>query len=78
MEADDIILLSETPEGLQNCLNNLDNYCTEWKVEVNKKKTKIMIFNKSGQKLKSYKFMLNTFQLQNVVFGIHHSSFGDI
>ena len=66
MWADDIILLSETPEGLQNCLNNLDIYCTQWKLEVNKKKTKIMIFNKSGQKLKSYKFIFNKSLLQNV------------
>ena len=62
----DIILLSEAPKGLHNCPNNLDIYCTKWKLEVNKKKTKIMIFNKSGQKLKSHKFKLNNSILQNV------------
>ena len=32
---DDIILLSETKEGLQNCLNNLNIYCQKWKLVVN-------------------------------------------
>jgi hypothetical protein len=27
MYADDVILLSETSEGLQNCLDKLYNYC---------------------------------------------------
>ena len=25
--ADDLILISKSPEGLQNCLNHLDEYC---------------------------------------------------
>ena len=66
MWADDIIILSESPEGLQNCLNNLDNYCKKWRLEVNKKKTKVMVFNKSGKKLKSLKFYFNKYALQNV------------
>ena len=66
MWADDIIILSETPEGLQNCLNNLDKYCIEWKLEVNKKKTKIMVFNKSGKILKGNRFIFNNYSLQKV------------
>ena len=66
MWADDIIILSESPEGLQNCLNNLDNYCKKWRLEVNKKKTKVMVFNKSGKKLKSLKFYFNKSALKNV------------
>ena len=61
MWADDIIILSETPEGLQNCLTNLETYCKKWKLEVNKKKTKVMIFNKSGKKSK-----LKNFSLTNI------------
>ena len=66
MWADDIIILSETPEGLQNCLNNLDEYCKEWKLEVNKKKTKVMVFTKSGKILKGNRFIFNKFRLRNV------------
>ena len=40
MWAGDIILLSETKEGLQNCLNNLNIYCQKWKLVVNLKKQK--------------------------------------
>ena len=44
MYADDIVLLSESPIGLQNCLNNLLEYCSQWKLSVNLKKTKVVIF----------------------------------
>ena len=47
--ADDLILLSESPNGLQLCLNKLDIYCNKWNLEVNISKTKIMVFNKSGR-----------------------------
>ena len=40
MYADDVILLSETPAGLQNSLPHLQMYCTKWVLEVNIKKTK--------------------------------------
>lgn len=44
MFADDILLLSESAEGLQNCLNKLNDYCNKWQLSINIKKTKIMIF----------------------------------
>jgi hypothetical protein len=49
MYADDTVLLSESAEGLQNCLNKLQEYCSTWHLEVNPKKTKIMVF-KGGLK----------------------------
>ena len=49
MYADDLILLSETVEGLQNCLSKLSTYCEEWGLQVNVKKTKSMIFNNTGR-----------------------------
>jgi hypothetical protein len=45
MHADDVILLSETSEELQNCLDKLHKYCEVWGVQVNIKNTKSMIFN---------------------------------
>ena len=37
--ADDLMLISETAEGLQNCLNKLDSYCQQWNLSVNISKT---------------------------------------
>ena len=66
--ADDIVIVSETREGLQRCLNNLSNYyCKEWKLEVNLKKTKTIIFNKTGKNIKSVKFLLNSVNIENVI-----------
>lgn len=38
--ADDTVLLSETPEDLQNQLNSFQLYCQKWKLEVNFEKSK--------------------------------------
>ena len=65
--ADDIVIVSETSEGLQRCLNNLSNYCKEWKLEINLKKTKTIIFNKIGKNIKSVKFQLNSVNIENVI-----------
>lgn len=47
--ADDVVLISETASGLQNCLSKLSTFCDEWGLEVNIKKTKSLVFNKSGR-----------------------------
>ena len=49
--ADDVILLSTTANGLQKSLIDLQNYCTEWGLTVNTKKTKTLIFNANGRKV---------------------------
>ena len=49
--ADDLVLISESAEGLQNCIDKLDNYCEKWNLTINLDKTKIMSFNKSGRKI---------------------------
>jgi len=51
--ADDVVLLSKTEQGMQTCLNRLQEYCKNWCLELNTEKTKIIIFNKSGKILKS-------------------------
>lgn len=48
--ADDLVLMSETKEGLQSCLDKLFGYCKQWHLDVNTEKTKIMIFNPTGKK----------------------------
>ena len=66
MYADDLVLLSTTAEGLQNCLNKLGDYCQKWKLRVNIDKTKIVVFNKGGKLLKKYSFRFNMKELEMV------------
>ena len=47
--ADDIVLLSESKEGLQTCLNRLEAYAEKWDMTVNSKKTKIMVIQNKGK-----------------------------
>ena len=49
MFADDLALFSETREGLQEGLNNLQSYCTKWGLTVNVSKTKVVVFRKGGR-----------------------------
>ena len=48
--ADDLIILSRSKVGLQNCLNELSSYCNSWMLRINPKKTKIMIFQRWTKK----------------------------
>jgi hypothetical protein len=59
MYADDIVLISESAKGLQDCLNKLSNYCDIWNLSVNIDKSKVIIFNKSGRVIKkdNFKYM---------------------
>ena len=40
--ADDIVLLSQSKEGLQNSLNILHDFCYTWKLKVNTDKSKLV------------------------------------
>jgi len=46
--ADDLVLLSETKEGLQKQLDTLNKYMSEWFLEANVSKTKCITFKKGG------------------------------
>ena len=48
--ADDTILLSNSPTGLQKALSDLCNHCKEWKLQVHSSKTKIIVFSKRKPK----------------------------
>ena len=54
--ADDLIILSKSRFRLQKCIDNLESWCKNWLMEVNLKKTKIMIFQKRSQKTVKPKF----------------------
>ena len=63
--ADDIILLSETEEGLNALLKELKSYSDLNQLKVNTDKTKCMIFNKTGR-LIHRNFYLGSKRLENV------------
>ena len=63
--ADDIVLLSESQDGLQNSLDILDTFCKKWKLHININKTKTMVFNKPGRKTKAT-FNIGGIDIENV------------
>jgi hypothetical protein len=62
--ADDLVLLSESPQGLQNSLTKLSHYCDEWGLQINISKTKSLVFNNTGRTT-SHKFYINNTPIEN-------------
>ena len=52
--ADDIVILSQTKTGLQNKLDRLCDYCSAWGLQINRGKTKVIIFTRTDPKLKLF------------------------
>lgn len=58
--ADDLVILSETAEGLENSLASLESYCNCWGLKVNATKTKVVVFNKRfNDKIKNLNFSID-------------------
>ena len=57
--ADDIILLSNSEQGLQRSLNVLNEFSNDWKSEVKYEKSKVIVFNSNG------KLLINKFKFQD-------------
>ena len=53
--ADDLVLISESKNGLQQHLNVLEKYCKDWKLSVNTDKTQLVVFNKNGKLIEKEK-----------------------
>jgi hypothetical protein len=49
--ADDLVIMSDSPEGLQHQLNALHVFCSHYQMIVNELKTKIMVFGNSKEEL---------------------------
>jgi len=64
--ADDICLISTTPAGLQNQINNLEKASEALGLSVNLNKTKIMIFRKGGHLSKAEKWFYKGKQIEVV------------
>ena len=64
--ADDMILLSESKNGLQRGLNKLHSYCVDWGLDVNVDKTKCLVFKNGGKINKNEKWYYNGELLETV------------
>ena len=58
MYADDLVMFSESEDQLQNNMSLLNDYCVNWNLDINIKKTKTMVFNR-GNKLCKTSIYLN-------------------
>ena len=64
--ADDILLFAENAEDLQRSIDVLGMYCDRWKLTVNCKKFKVVIFRKGGRLPKDLKFKYKGLELEIV------------
>ena len=65
MYADDLVLISRTKDGLQSQIDSLYEYCQKWKLRINVKKTKSMVFNRGNNLIKTT-FQMGGYPLGNV------------
>lgn len=63
--ADDLLLMSETKEGLQNSMNKVFEYCNEWGLGINYRKSKVLIFNK-GSRIPKVNFYIGESEIEIV------------
>ena len=49
--ADDCVIFSETPQGLQREIDSLFEYCNKWKLKLNTDKSVIVVFRKGNRNI---------------------------
>ena len=57
--ADDLVLISESPEELQEMLNVLDKWCKKWQISINCSKSKIVHYRKQNIEKTNFKFAID-------------------
>ena len=66
MYADDLLIISPSPEGLQQSLNVIHRHAQQWKLKVNTKKSNIIILSGNGEKKNNINFKYSNETLQIV------------
>ena len=64
--ADDIVLVAENEQDLQKLLKLVEDWCTKWRISVNKTKTKIIHFQPKGKNSTECKFYIDNSELEVV------------
>ena len=49
MYADDLVILSDSKDGLQKQVDKLSSFCSKWKLTINIRKTKVVVFNRGNR-----------------------------
>ena len=57
--ADDVIIFSDTPVGLQRLIRVLESFCTKWKLSVNLNKSQVIVFRRGGILKKGEQWFFN-------------------
>ncbi len=65
MYADDLVIMSDSKKGMECSLDKLAKYCSKWKLQINTKKSKIMICSHKRSVCKEL-FYLDTEELECV------------
>ena len=66
--ADDCVLFSETPEGLQREIDLLYEYCNRWRLRVNTVKSKVVVFRRGNREVNhSWTFGVNSLSVCNKI-----------
>jgi hypothetical protein len=52
--ADDLLIISESKEGLQNSVNKLNMFCDNWQLTLNVKKTKTMVVQQNTSQVSPF------------------------
>ena len=66
--ADDLVLLSPTKQGLQQQLDIVEQYCQNWALAINIKKTNVMIFQKRPRcQEDKYQFSMNNHVIEHTM-----------
>ena len=65
MYADDLLVISNSPEGLQQSLNVIYKHAQEWKLKVNTKKFNVIIFSGNGQNKNKKKIQIRKSNYRN-------------
>ena len=64
--ADDLVLLSTSPEGLQCAISKTHSFYNDLGLQMNTKKTKVLIFNSRGIKITKHNFFVGTCPIEIV------------
>ena len=56
MYADDVVLISDSEEGLQNMLDTVHDWSKDWRLSINYDKTNIVHFHKASEARTEYEF----------------------
>ena len=60
MYADDLVMIARSQDELQAKMSLLSNFCANWNLEINMKKTNIMVFNRGNNLCKANVLINNT------------------